>query len=110
MTTIKFLRQYRKRETGNLVFVYKVTGTEEAVAAYVKAKIAEGAPAASIQSKEDGTLFYSNKFVGVKPLALIQTKEGKWFPDTTKQDQILMLQKEGHSYEAALALCNEGAE
>jgi hypothetical protein len=107
MLKIKFLRQYRKRETGNLVFVSKVTGEPAEIAEYVKAKVAEGAPEKSIVSETDGVLFYSNKFTGTSTLNLIKTKEGKWFPDTTKQDQIMALQSQGHSYEAAVAMTQE---
>lgn len=75
-----FLRNYRKQESGNLVFVYKVTGSKEDLAKY---KTAQGEY--HTVDKKDGVLYFSPQFVGPE-VELLITSKGKVVADMSKFD------------------------
>lgn len=79
--TIQFVRQYRKRETQKLVFVYNVKGTAEEVVAYQKSN-----PKHIIDKETKETLFFTTRFVG-KACDMLVSAKGEYFPDTTELDQ-----------------------
>lgn len=84
--TIKWVRQYRKKGTGTLVFVYEVHGTKEQLAAYK-----ESCGDFYLESKESGRpLFFTTRFCA-NNTPLIPTEEGRWVPDTTQADQLASL-------------------
>jgi len=101
---IKFLRQYRKLSTKNLVFVYAVTGDKKQLEAYKKYK--------GDNFKEDKdtkeALFFSNRFIG-KVGELMETADNKWVIDTTEADQMKSL-TEQYGYEMAKDLMNKTGE
>lgn len=80
------IRQYRKRETGKLVFVYTITGTSEEIAAYKASK--------GDNYREDATtkqvLMFSTRYLE-KKCAMIKTSTGTFVADTTKLDQLANL-------------------
>jgi hypothetical protein len=81
-----YLRQYRKPETGNVVFVYTVSGTNEELSAY---KDAQGSN--YVEDKDSGTpLFFSVNYVGNKAGVII-TDGGKAILDTSRLDQLSSL-------------------
>lgn len=83
---IEFVNQYRSKGKGTLMFRYKVTGTPEELASYKKFKGEHYR-----EDKDIGVLFFTDRFVG-KSAPLIENKEKtKWFPDTTKHDQLANL-------------------
>ena len=75
-----FVRNYRKPETGNLVFVYKVTGTKDELSKY---KTAQGEY--YTVDKKDGVLYFSPQFVGPE-VELLITSKGKVVADMSKFD------------------------
>jgi len=75
-----FLRNYRKQESGNLVFVYKVTGSKEDMKSY---ETAQGEY--HTVDKKDGVLYFSPQFVGPE-VELIVTSKGKVVADMSKFD------------------------
>lgn len=78
-----YLRQYRKPETGNVVFVYTVNGTNEELNAY---KVAQGSN--YVEDKDSGTpLFFSVNYVG-NSANIIITDGGKAILDTSRFDQL----------------------
>ena len=83
---IKFLRQYRKRTSGQVVFVYAVTGDEKQLKAYEKSKGENFKK--DEESKE--ALFFSTRFVG-KSGELMETSKNEWVVDTTEADQMKSL-------------------
>jgi hypothetical protein len=95
---IKFLRQYRKKGSGNLVFVYTVQGTKEQLAAYKKSKGENH----RVDETTKAALFFSSRFIGTES-SLIKTSEGQFVADTTRQDQILNLISQGYTAEMAEA-------
>lgn len=78
---IKYLRQYRKRGTGQLVFVYQVTGNKADIDAY---KEAQGENL--VEDPEDGILYFTTRFAG-KNGHVILSKEGKLSTDMSQFDQ-----------------------
>lgn len=81
-----YLRQYRKPETGNIVFVYTVNGTKEELNAY---KDAQGSN--YVEDKDTGTpLFFSINYVG-NSAGVIITDGGKAILDTSRLDQLTSL-------------------
>jgi len=78
-----YLRQYRKPETGNIVFVYTVNGTNEELNAY---KVAQGSN--YVEDKDSGTpLYFSVNYVG-NSANIIITDGGKAILDTSRFDQL----------------------
>ena len=77
------LRQYRNGK-GNLVFVYRVSGTPEALEAY---KTAQGA---NLRHEDDdpakAPLFFTTVPSDVKRIDIIQTRDGGWIMDTSELD------------------------
>lgn len=98
------IRQYRKRETGKLVFVYSITGTEEEIAAYKESK--------GEFYREDATtkqvLMFSNRYTG-KEINMIKTSTGQFVPDTTEIDQLASLADQ-HGIDIALRIAHKQAE
>ena len=88
-----FLRNYRKANTGNVVFVYKVTGTKEELAQY---KTAQGEY--FTEDAKDGILWFSPQFVG-QSVELLITSKGKVVADMSKFD---MAQSLVNQYQGAL--------
>lgn len=80
------IRQYRKRETGKMVFVSKVTGTPEEIAEYVKSK----GEFARKDEKTGDILLFSNRFNG-ESVNLIKTEKGEFVADTTENDKLANL-------------------
>lgn len=79
---IKYLRQYRKKGTGQLVFVYTVIGNEKQLAAY---KEAQGEN--YIEDEETkAPLFFTTRFAG-KNGSLIVSNEGRVSADMSQFDQ-----------------------
>jgi hypothetical protein len=83
---IKFLRNYRKVETGNMVYVYTVSGSQKDLAAF---EAAQGDN--HTVDEETGTpLWFSTRFVGDEG-ALAISKNGKVFADTSEFDKAASL-------------------
>lgn len=101
---IVFLRQYRKRGTGQLVFVYSVNGTEKQLAAYEKAKGENFKRDAD--TKE--VLFFTTRFVG-KTGKLMETSKNEWVVDTTEADQMKSLVDQ-YGYDIAKEMIAKGSE
>ena len=75
-----FLRNYRKQESGNLVLVYKVTGSEKDMKSYESAQ-----GEYYTVDKKDGVLYFSPQFV-CPEVELIVTSKGKVVADMSKFD------------------------
>lgn len=75
-----YLRSYRKQETGNLVFVYKVDGSKEELESYKKAQ-----GEYHTIDKKDGVLWFSPQFSGPE-VSLIITSKGKVVADMSQFD------------------------
>lgn len=88
-----YLRSYRKSETGNVVFVYGVKGTQKEMEQY---KIAQGEY--FTEDKVDGVLWFSPQFVG-QTVELLITSKGKVVADMSKFD---MAQSLVNQYKGAL--------
>lgn len=86
MLTATHIRQYRKRETGKMVFVSKVTGTPEEIAEYVKSK----GEFARKDEKSGDILMFSDKYHG-QSVPLVKTDKGEFLADTTRNDQLANL-------------------
>lgn len=71
------MNPYRKRDTGNLVYVYNIEGTPEQIAEYKAAN-----PKAITDSKSGKVLFFTTKFVG-KSADLVKSEKG-WFVDDSE--------------------------
>lgn len=98
------IRQYRKRETGKMVFVYNVTGTPEEMAEYKKAK-------GDFYREDKDTkqvLMFSNRFTG-KSVDLIKTEKGEYVADTTEFDQLANLADQ-YGIDVALRIAGKQAE
>lgn len=96
---IKFERNYRKQETGNLVFVYKVQGTQSEIESY---KLSQGT---NLRSDDDGNpLWFTSNFAG-DSAPLIITAKGKAVVDMSEYDKLnsLVGQFEGTAFGAELA-------
>lgn len=83
---IKFIRNYRKASTGNMVYVYGVTGTPEQIEAYKKAQ----GENLVIDEKTGTPLWFSTRYVG-ESSALIITQNGKVIADTSDFDKAASL-------------------
>lgn len=83
---IKFMRNYRKASTGNMVYVYGVTGTPEQLEAFKKAQ----GENLVIDEETGMPLFFSTRFVG-ESTALIITQNGKVIADTSEFDKAASL-------------------
>lgn len=79
--TIQFVRQYRKRETGKLVFVYNIKGTPDEIKAYQASN-----PKHIVDSVTKEVLFFTVRFVG-KTAEMLEGANKQWYPDTTELDQ-----------------------
>lgn len=88
-----FLRNYRKANTGNVVFVYKVTGSKQQMEQY---KTAQGEY--YTEDAKDGILWFSPQFVG-QSVELLITSKGKVVADMSKFD---MAQSLVNQYQGAL--------
>jgi len=111
MSTLKLTSDgsYYKRSSGvdglttaKQVFRYNVTGDEKDIVEYIAERVKGGAKETSIKT-ETGVKYYTDRFVP-NGTSLDKTQDGRFFPNTAKWDQILSLQKQGHSYEAAVAM------
>ena len=82
---IKYLRSYRKKDSGRLVFVNNVTGTEAQLKAY---KTAQGEN--YVEDEKGNALFFTTRFAG-NAGNLIMTSEGKAIVDMSAFDQLASL-------------------
>lgn len=80
------IRQYRKRETGKMVFVSKVTGTPEEIEEYKKSK----GEFFRKDEKSGDILLFSNRYNG-ESVNLIKTEKGEFVADTTENDKLANL-------------------
>ena len=79
---ITFLRNYRKAETGNMVYVYGVSGTPEQLEAFAQAQGDN-----HTVDEETGTpLWFSTRYVGDAGQLSI-SRNGKVFADTSEFDK-----------------------
>lgn len=79
---ITFLRNYRKAETGNMVYVYGVSGTPEQLEAFAKAQGDN-----HVVDEETGVqLWFSTRFIGDTGQLSI-SRNGKVFADTSEFDK-----------------------
>ena len=83
---IKFIRSYKKRETGNTVFVYAVQGTPAQLEAFANAQGDKNV----IDEKTGESLWFTTRFVGNSG-DLIITSNGKVVADMSKFDQAASL-------------------
>jgi hypothetical protein len=98
MAQIEMVRQYRKKETGKLVFVYKVLGKANELDAY-----REQAGSYLVEDDNGTPLFFSTRLVGAK-CALITTQDGRMVPDTSEMDmQVALIEQYGGAVGNALA-------
>jgi hypothetical protein len=98
MAQIEMVRQYRKKETGKLVFVYKVLGKANELDAY-----REQAGDYLVEDDNGVPLFFSTRLVGAK-CALITTQDGRMVPDTSEMDmQVALIEQYGGAVGNALA-------
>ena len=99
MTTLNFARQYRKKQTGKLVFVYTVKGNAAELDAY---RDAQGSYL--VEDDKSNPLFFTSRYVG-ESCPLVANHEGTGFyPDTTEMDkQAAMVQQFGGNLGQALA-------
>lgn len=99
MTTLNFARQYRKKQTGKLVFVYTVKGNAAELDAY---RDAQGSYL--VEDDKGNPLFFTSRYVG-ESCPLVANHEGTGFyPDTTEMDkQAAMVQQFGGNLGQALA-------
>jgi hypothetical protein len=94
---ISYLRSYRKKDTGRIVFVYTVSGTKAQLDAY------KVAMADRHTVDESGTpLFFTIRFAG-KNANLILTSENKAIVDMSEFDQLSSLIEQYPSLATALA-------
>lgn len=98
MAKFEKVRQYRKKETGKLVFVYKVTGKAEELDNY-RAQAGE-----YLVEDDNGTpLYFSTRYVGEK-CASLTTQDGRIIPDTSDMDtQAALVEQYGGNFGQALA-------
>ncbi len=83
---------YRKRETGNLIYVYDVEGTPEEIAEYKKHN-----PKAITDAKTGKVLMFTTKFVGKSAELVKNTKADNsvsYFVDTKELDMRAALEKQ----------------
>lgn len=99
-----FKRQYRKQETGKLVVVYAVSGTEAELKEYEKSK---GAHFRTDRETKEPLLF-SNRYVG-KKADMIKTEKGEFIADTTEFDQLANLADQ-YGIDVALRIAGKQAE
>lgn len=98
MAQIEMVRQYRKKETGKLVFVYKVSGKAAELDAY-----REQAGSYLVEDDNGSPLYFSTRLVGAK-CALITTQDGRMVPDTSEMDmQAALIEQYGGAVGNALA-------
>lgn len=79
---IKYLRQYRKKGTGQLVFVYQVQGSKADIDAYREAQGEN-----LVEDPEDGVLYFTTRFGGKVGAHIIISKDGKVSTDMSTFDQ-----------------------
>lgn len=82
----QFLRNYRKQETGNIVYVYAVSGNAKDLEAFAAAQGGK-----HVVDEESGTpLFFSTRFIG-NDAKLNISRNGKVFADTSEFDKAASL-------------------
>ena len=98
MAHIEMVRQYRKKETGKLVFVYTVKGKAEELDQY-----REQAGDYLVEDDNGAPLYFSTRLVGAK-CPLITTQDGRMVPDTSEIDmQAALIEQYGGAVGNALA-------
>lgn len=98
MAKFEKVRQYRKKETGKLVFVYKVSGKAEELDAY-----REQAGEYLVEDDNGTPLYFSTRYVGEKCTSLT-TQDGRIVPDTSDMDtQAALVEQYGGNFGQALA-------
>jgi hypothetical protein len=97
MLKATYVRQYRKKEGGNLVFVHTVSGDKKELAQYKKDK-------GEFYKEDDQKrpLFFSNRFAG--QTCELRKTEKDYVLDTTVADQIKNLMDQGFAYELAVSM------
>lgn len=100
----KLVNQYRKRETGKLVFVYAISGTVEELAAYKASK----GDFYREDAKTKEPLLFSNRFVG-QECPITKTEKGEFYHNTTEMDQLASLTDQ-FGIDVALRMAGKNAE
>ena len=97
--TLSFARQYRKKQTGKLVFVYNVKGTAAQLDEY---RDAQGSYL--VEDEKGQPLFFSTRYVGEScPLVANHNGDGFYADTTTMDKQAAMVQQYGGNLGQALA-------
>lgn len=78
----KFLRNYRKASTGNMVYVYRVTGSAKDIEAFKKAQ----GENLVVDEKTGDILWFTTRYSG-DTVDLIITQNGKVIADTSEFDK-----------------------
>ena len=99
MLKASYSNQYRKRETGNVVFVYHVSGEKSELAAFKKAK------GDNFSKADDGTpLFHTTRYCG-EEVELLITSRGDVTPNMERFNKAVSLldQVDGSALADAMA-------
>jgi hypothetical protein len=98
MAKFEKVRQYRKKETGKLVFVYTVKGKAEELDQY-----REQAGSYLVEDDNGAPLFFSTRYVG-ESCPSLTTQDGRIIPDTTEMDmQVALAEQYGGNFGQSLA-------
>ena len=82
-----FIRNYKKQDTGNTVFVYKVTGSPEQLNAYEEAQ----GERYRVDEETGHVLWFTTRYAGDKVDILINTDNGKIYADMTEFNKVASL-------------------
>jgi hypothetical protein len=97
---VKFLRSYRSSKSGNVVFVYAVSGTEKELETFAAVQ----GEFHVVDETTGKPLWFSNKFIGDTGTLLVAQKSGKLFADMTEFDKIASLTEQyGGAFGQAIA-------
>lgn len=81
-----FMRNYRKAETGTIVYVYAVSGSEQDLQAYAEAQ----GDNHKVDEETGKVLWFSTRFIGDETKLSI-SRNGKVFADTSEFDKAASL-------------------
>jgi hypothetical protein len=101
MINATFVRQYRRKTDGKLVFVYRLKGDKKALAEYKKTKGEHYVE----DSETKDPLFFTTRLAGAG--GPLRKTEKDYVIDTSEMDQIKNLQDQGYSFEAASAFVQQ---
>jgi hypothetical protein len=93
-----FLKQYRSKKSGRLVFVYELKGTQEEFESYEESK----GSYAKYSDETGNPLYFTTRFAG-KSVNMLQKENGDWFIDTSIMDQAKSLAEENPFMQEAIA-------